>query len=46
VAYDGEDVRVVVAGRLSLLGSVPLVVALSAEAVARLEPGVTGGGGT
>ena len=44
VGYDGEDVRVVVDGRLPLLGPVPLDVALSAEAVARLEPGVTGGG--
>ena len=45
VAYGGEDVRVVVAGRLPLLGPVPLDVELVAEAVARLEPGVTGGGG-
>ena len=45
VALDGGDVRVVVAGRLPLLGPVPLDVEVSAEAVARLEPGVVPGGG-
>ena len=45
VARDGEDVRVVVSGRVPLLGPVPLDVEVSAEAVARLEPGVTGAGG-
>jgi Flp pilus assembly protein TadG len=47
VARDGEEVRVVVSGRVPLLGPVPLDVELSAEAVARLEPGVpaaSGGG--
>lgn len=43
VTHDGQDVRVVVAGRLPLLGPVPLDVELAAEAVARMEPGVTGG---
>ena len=44
VAHDGEDVRVVVAGRLPILGPVPLDLEVSAEAVARMEPGVMGGG--
>ena len=42
---DGEDVRVVVSGRVPVLGPVPLDVEVSAEAVARLEPGVTGATG-
>lgn len=48
IARDGEDVRVLVSGRLPLVGPVPLDVVVSAEAVARLEPGVTGtsGGGS
>jgi hypothetical protein len=39
--------RVVVSGRIPVLGPVPLDVGVSAEAVARLEPGVAGtsGGG-
>jgi Flp pilus assembly protein TadG len=47
VTHGGEDVRVVVSGRVPVLGPVPLDVEVSAEAVARLEPGVrgTGGGG-
>jgi hypothetical protein len=47
VIHDGEDVRVVVSGPVPVLGPVPLDVDVSAEAVARLEPGVrgTGGGG-
>jgi Flp pilus assembly protein TadG len=47
ITRDGVDVRVVVAGRVPVLGPVPLDVEVSAEAVARLEPGVTGttGGG-
>jgi Flp pilus assembly protein TadG len=45
VTRDGEDVRVVVSGRVPVLGPVPLDVEVSAESVARLEPGVTGGGG-
>lgn len=47
VRREGSDVRVVVSGRVPVLGPVPLDVAVSAEAVARLEPGVTdveGGG--
>ena len=45
VTRDGEDVRVVVSGRVPVLGPVPLDVEVSAEAVARLEPGVTGATG-
>jgi hypothetical protein len=45
VTQDGDDVRVVVTGRVPVLGPVPLDVEISAEAVARLEPGVTGGSG-
>ena len=44
VAHDGADVRVVVSGRVPALGPIPLDVEVSAEAVARLEPGVGGGG--
>ena len=40
VTRDGEDVRVTVSGRISLLGAVPLDVEVSAEATARLEPAV------
>jgi TadE-like protein len=42
VTRDGEDVRVDVAGRITPLGAVPLDIGVSAEAVARLEPGVPG----
>ena len=45
VTRDGEDVRVVVSGRVPVLGPVPLDVEVSAESVARSEPGVTGVGG-
>ncbi len=45
VTRAGEDVRVVVSGRIPVLGPVPLDVEVSAEAVARLEPGVTGASG-
>ena len=45
VTLEGEGVRVVVSGRVPVLGPVPLDVEVSAEAVARLEPGVGGGGG-
>jgi hypothetical protein len=45
VTRDGEHVRVVVSGRVPVLGPVPLDVEVSAEAVARLEPGVTGATG-
>ena len=38
----GEDVRVGVSGRITPLGPVPLDVEVSAAAVARLEPGVSG----
>jgi hypothetical protein len=40
VTHDAEDVGVVVSGRIPVLGPVPLDVEVSAEAVARLEPGV------
>ena len=43
VAHEGEDVRVVVSGRVPALGPLPLDVEVSAEAVARLEPGGSGG---
>ena len=42
VARDGEELRVEVAGRITPLGGVPLDVGVSAEAVARSEPGVLG----
>lgn len=42
VVRDGGDVRVAVSGRIGLLGAIPLDVGVSAAAVARLEPGVTG----
>jgi len=45
VTRDGEDVRVVVSGGVPVLGPVPLDVEVSAESVARSEPGVTGAGG-
>ena len=45
VTLDGEDVRVVVSGRVPVLGPVPLDVEVSAEAVARLEHGVGAAGG-
>ena len=45
VARDGEDVRVRVSGRVPALGPVPLDVEVSAEAVARVEPGVAGASG-
>lgn len=41
----GEDVRVAVTVQVAPLGPVPLQVEVSAEAVARLEPGVTDGPG-
>lgn len=44
VARDGVDVRVRVSGRVPALGPVPLHVEVSAEAVARLEPGMSGAG--
>jgi len=44
VVLDGEDVRVGVSGRITPLGPVPLSVGVSAEAVGRLEPAVTGAG--
>jgi hypothetical protein len=42
---DGEDVRVTVTVDVAPLGPVPLRVEVSAEAVARLEPGVEAGAG-
>jgi Flp pilus assembly protein TadG len=45
VTRNGEDVRVGVSGRISPLGVVLLDVEVSAEALARLEPAVPGGGG-
>jgi hypothetical protein len=42
VVRDGEDVQVGVSGPVTPLGAVPLDVEVSAEAVARLEPGVEG----
>jgi Flp pilus assembly protein TadG len=42
VTQTGEDVRVGVSGRIAPLGPVPLDVDVSAAAVARLEPGVSG----
>ncbi len=45
VTHDGDDVRVVVSGRVPVLGPVPLGVEVSAEAVARVEPGVPGTNG-
>jgi hypothetical protein len=44
VVVDGGDVRVGVSGRITPLGPVPLSVGVSAEAVGRLEPAVTGSG--
>jgi Flp pilus assembly protein TadG len=44
VVLDGEDVRVAVSGRITPLGPVPLSVDMSAEAVGRLEPAVSGAG--
>lgn len=41
----GDDVRVGISGRVPPLGPVPLDVEVSAEALARLEPAVTGFGG-
>jgi TadE-like protein len=41
--HDGEDVRVTVTVDVPPLGPVPLEVEVSAEAVARLEPGVAAG---
>lgn len=47
VVRAGEDVRVRAAGQVRPLGPMPLGVDVSAEAVARLEPAITGfGGGT
>jgi Flp pilus assembly protein TadG len=45
VVRDGEDVRVTVSGRITPLGPVPLDIGVAVEAVARLEPAVTGDGG-
>jgi Flp pilus assembly protein TadG len=45
VTVDGDDVRVVVTATIAPLGPVPLEVGVRAEAVARLEPGVTGPAG-
>jgi hypothetical protein len=45
VVRDGEDVRVGVAGSVPAFGPLPLDVEVSAEAVARLEPGVAGADG-
>ncbi len=42
VTRHGEDVRVDVSGPIAPLGPVPLDVEVSAEAVARLEPGAPG----
>src|SRR5688500_8813159 len=44
VVLDGEDVWVGVSGRITPLGPMPLGVDVSAEAVGRLEPAVTGAG--
>lgn len=41
----GDDVRATVTVHVAPLGPVPLRVEVSAEAVARLEPGVEGGPG-
>ena len=44
-AVDGDDVRVSVTAEVAPLGPVPWRVEVSAEAVARLEPGAAGGPG-
>jgi hypothetical protein len=42
---DGDEVRVGVTAVVSPLGPVPLRIEVSAEAVARLEPGAPGSSG-
>jgi Flp pilus assembly protein TadG len=45
VTRTGDEVRVAVAVDVAPLGPVPLHVRITAEAVARLEPGAEGGSG-
>jgi hypothetical protein len=44
IARNGDDVRISVSVDAAPLGAVPLRIEVSAEAVARLEPGVAGAG--